>query len=72
MLKRILAFSSDRFCWHSGTPVKESYLKESKHNINVLKKTHEDKQSKEYEVKDIFSSNITAFLSHFVCCYILM
>lgn len=28
MLKRMLAFSSDRFCWHTGTPVKESYLKE--------------------------------------------
>lgn len=28
MLKSMLAFSRDRFCWHTGTPVKESYLKE--------------------------------------------
>lgn len=28
MLKRMLAFSRDMFCWHTGTPVKESYLRE--------------------------------------------
>lgn len=56
MLKRMLAFSSDRFCWHTGTPVKESYLKErggschysilesrNYHRI-MLSKSHKDKQ----------------------------
>lgn len=28
MLNRMLAFSRDTFCWHTGTPVKESYLQE--------------------------------------------
>lgn len=35
MLKRMLAFSSDRFCWQTGTPVKESYLQQ-KENSHCL------------------------------------
>lgn len=26
MLNRMLAFSSNKFCWLTGTPVRESYL----------------------------------------------
>jgi len=26
MLKTMLAFSREMFCWHTGMPVKESYL----------------------------------------------
>ncbi len=36
MLKSMLAFSREMFCWHTGTPVKESYLRKHK---NVLRLT---------------------------------
>lgn len=39
MLKSMLAFSREMFCWHTGTPVKESYL----HKHKKFVKTHVDK-----------------------------
>ncbi len=55
MLKRMLAFSSDRFCWHTGTPVKESYLRERGEKLSLfIFAKHDSKQpttnNEEYEI----------------------
>lgn len=59
MLKRMLAFSSDRFCWHTGTPVNESYLWETRTSCHWLFKTLHTKLNKSLATTHIRTTTTT-------------